>query len=328
MSGILICTSIVNGTVSKPSKEVLGMGRKIAEKTGDPVSAALLGAAVSDFVQELIISGADSVYTCESDNLAEYHANNTFLKALQDIVAKVDPGIIIFPGEAFGMELAPRLAHRLGAGVVTDCIDYDVQGDTICFIKPVYGSKAMARMRITTPVAVVSVRPRTQDPFEADSSRSGESIAVESALETVLPETKTVERVEEEVVECSLEDANVVVSGGRGLKDAESFEQLRELARMLNGAVGATRVAVDQALVPPSCQIGLTGKIVAPDVYFAIGISGASQHIAGMSNSKYVVAINSDPEAPIFSISNVGVVDDYRTVLPTVIDELKKQLSK
>jgi electron transfer flavoprotein alpha subunit len=183
-------------------------------------------------------------------------------------------------------------------------------------------------MRITTPVAVVSVRPRTQDPFEEDSSRSGESIAVESALESVLPETKTVERVEEEIVECALEDANVVVSGGRGLKDAESFEQLRELASMLNGAVGATRVAVDQALVPPSCQIGLTGKIVAPDVYFAIGISGASQHIAGMSNSKYVVAINSDPDAPIFSISNVGVVDDYRIVLPTVIDELKKQLSK
>lgn len=327
MSGILICTSIVNGTVSKPTKEVLGMGRKIAEKTGDPVSAALLGAEVSDFIQELIISGADSVYTCESDTLADFHAN-VYLQALQDIVAKAEPGIILFPGESFGMELAPRLAHRLGAGVVTDCIDYDVQGDATVFIKPVYGSKAMARMRITTPVAVVSVRPRTQDPFEEDSSRSGESIAVESALETVLPETKTVERVEEEVVECSLEDANVVVSGGRGLKDAESFEQLRELASMLNGAVGATRVAVDQALVPPSCQIGLTGKIVAPDVYFAIGISGASQHIAGMSNSKYVVAINSDPDAPIFSISNVGVVDDYRIVLPTVIDELKKQLSK
>jgi electron transfer flavoprotein alpha subunit len=327
MSGILICTSIVNGTVSKPTKEVLGMGRKIAETTGDPVSVALLGAAVSDFIQELIISGADSVYTCESDNLAEFHAN-VYLKTLQDIVAKVNPGIILFPGEAFGMELAPRLAYRLGAGVVTDCIDYDVQGDATVFIKPVYGSKAMARMRITTPVAVVSVRPRTQDPFEGDSSRSGESIAVESALESVLPEIKIVEQVDEEVVECALEDANVVVSGGRGLKDAESFEQLRELAGMLNGAVGATRVAVDQSLVPPSCQIGLTGKIVAPDVYFAIGISGASQHIAGMSNSKYIVAINSDPDAPIFSISNAGVVDDYRSVLPTVIDELKKQLSK
>jgi len=144
----------------------------------------------------------------------------------------------------------------------------------------------------------------------------------------IQPETKTIERIEEEVVECTLEDANIVVSGGRGLKDSESFEQLRDLAKLLNGAVGASRVAVDQALVPPSCQIGLTGKIVAPDVYFAIGISGASQHIAGMSGSKYIVAINSDPEAPIFGISNVGVVDDYRNVLPTIVEELRSHLNR
>ena len=327
MSGILICASIANNTISTPTKEVIGMGRKIAEKTGDPVSVALLGADASSFPQELIISGADRVFVCENEKLAEFHAN-VYLKVLQDIVAKADPTVIIFPGEAAGLELAPRLAHRLGAGVVTDCIDFEIKDGTVIFTKPVYGSKAMARLKVTTPIAVATVRPRTQDMFPADQGRTGETVVVDSALDDIQPETKTIERIEEEVVECTLEDANIVVSGGRGLKDSESFEQLRALARMLNGAVGASRVAVDQALVPPTCQIGLTGKIVAPDVYFAIGISGASQHIAGMSGSKYIVAVNSDPEAPIFSISNVGVVDDYRNVLPTIIDELRSRLNR
>lgn len=327
MSGILICASIANNMVSMPTREVIGMGRKIAEKTGDPVSVALLGADVSPFTQELIRSGADRVFVCEHEKLAEFHAN-VYLKALQRIVSEADPTVILFPGEAAGLELAPRLGHRLKAGVITDSLDFEIQDNGIVFTKPVYGSKAMARLRAATPIVVATVRPRTQDPFAADETRAGETIRVESALDDIQPETKTIERVEEEVVECTLEDANIVVSGGRGLKDSESFEQLRALAKILNGAVGASRVAVDQAMVPPSCQIGLTGKIVAPDVYFAIGISGASQHIAGMSGSKYIVAVNSDPEAPIFSISNVGVVEDYRNVLPTIISELRSRLSR
>lgn len=327
MSGILICASIVNNTISMPTREVIGMGRKIAEQTGDQVSVALLGADVSPFPQELIRSGADRVYVCENENLAEFHAN-IYLKALQDIVAKAEPSIVIFPAESAGMELAPRLAHRLKAGIVSDCIGCEVKDGAAVFTKPVYGSKAMAQLKVTSPVAIVTVRPRTQEALAEDPGRSGETIAVDSALAGIQPETTTIERVEEEVVECSLEDANIVVSGGRGLKDSESFEELRSLAKILNGAVGASRVAVDQALVPPTCQIGLTGKIVAPDVYFAFGISGASQHIAGMSGSKYIVAINSDPEAPIFSISNVGVVEDYRNVLPTIIEELRSRLNR
>ena len=223
--------------------------------------------------------------------------------------------------------MAPRLSYRLKGGLVTDCIGFEVRDDAVIFTKPVYGSKALARMRVSSPTALVTVRPRTQEPFGPDQNRKGEVVAVQTALEEIQPETRIVERVEEEVFECTLEEANVVVSGGRGMKEPESFGQLRELATLLNGAMGATRVAVDQGMVPPSCQIGLTGKIVAPEVYFAVGISGASQHIAGMSGSKYIVAINSDPDAPIFSISNVGVVEDYRNVMPTLIDELRKALA-
>lgn len=327
MPGLLVTSSIVCDAVSMPTREVLGMARAIAAKTGEPVSAALLGAGVSSLTQGLIKAGADSVYVCDNEKLGEFHAN-VYLKILLDIAATVNPRIIIFPGEAAAMELAPRLAHRLKGGLVTDCIGFEVQDDAVIFTKPVYGSKALARMRVTSPTALVTVRPRTQEPFRPDQNRKGDVVAVQTALEEIQPETRTVERVEEEVVECTLEEANVVVSGGRGMKDPESFQQLRELATLLNGAMGATRVAVDQGMVPPSCQIGLTGKIVAPDVYFAVGISGASQHIAGMSGSKYIVAINSDPEAPIFSISNVGVVEDYRNVLPTLIDELRKVLSR
>ena len=326
MPGILIYTSIINGSVSMPTKEVLGMARAIARKTGDSVTAALVGAGVSDLASELIASGADQVCICEDVKLGEFCAN-LYLKAFEVIVEKVAPRIVLIPGEANGTDIAPRLAQRIKGGLVTDCIAYEVSGDTVIYTKPVYGSKALARIRISTPISLVTVRPRTQDVYPQAADRSGETIQLDLALDSCPPETRTIERMEEEVLEYTLEEANVVVSGGRGLQNAEAFEQLRELAGLLNGAVGATRVAVDQALVPPSCQIGLTGKIVAPDVYFAIGLSGASQHIAGMSGSKYVVAINNDEDAPIFDISNVGVVEDFRNVLPVLIAELKKHFS-
>ncbi|MDF1592440.1 MAG: electron transfer flavoprotein subunit alpha/FixB family protein [Desulfobacterales bacterium] len=326
MPGILVYASIVCDAVSMPTREILGAARGVAAKTGEPVSAALLGSGISSLTQDLIEAGADSVHVCDNEKLWEFHAN-AYLKVLADIAASVNPRMIIFPGEAAAIELAPRLAHRLKGGLITDCIGFEVREDAVIFTKPVYGSKALARMRVDGPTALVTVRPRTQEPFGPDQNRKGDVVTVETALGDIAPETRTVERVEEEVFECILEEANVVVSGGRGMKDPESFQQLRELATLLNGAMGATRVAVDQGMVPPSCQIGLTGKIVAPEVYFAVGISGASQHIAGMSGSKYIVAINSDPDAPIFSISNVGVVEDYRNVMPTLIDELRKALA-
>jgi electron transfer flavoprotein alpha subunit len=326
MSAILVYTSIINRSVSMPTKEVLGMARAIARKTGDSVTAALVGADVSDLASELIACGADQVCICEHVKLSEFCAN-LYLKAFEAIVEKVSPRIVLIPGEATGTDIAPRLAQRIKGGLITDCIEYEVSGDTVIYTKPVYGSKALARIRITTPIALVTVRPRTQDVYPEAADRAGETIQLELPLDSCPPEMRTIERMEEEVVECALEEANVVVSGGRGLQDAEAFEQLRELAGLLNGAVGASRVAVDQALVPPSCQIGLTGKIVAPDVYFAIGLSGASQHIAGMSASKYIVAINNDEDAPIFDISNVGVVEDFRNVLPVLIAELKKHFS-
>ncbi len=196
MPGILVYTSIVCDMVSMPTKEVLGMGRAIAEKTGETVSAALLGAEVSSLTQDLIEAGADAVYITQNDKLSEFKTN-IYLKALEDVVAKAQPRLILFPGEAAAMELAPRLAQRLTAGVVTDCIEYEVQGDTVIFTKPVYGSKALARMRVISPVAVVTVRPRTQGPISVDKGRTGESIPVDGRV--VVEDHKLIHVDEEEV---------------------------------------------------------------------------------------------------------------------------------
>jgi len=310
-----------------PTLEVLGMARKIADKTGAQIAVALLGAEVSSFHRELIGSGADVVYVTENKDLADYQAN-IYVRAFGNIVERIKPDLIIFPGDGTGKDLAPRVAYGLKSGLVMDCIDFEVEGKDFTFIKPVYGGKAIARMKVTTPVALITVRPKTQEPFPRDMNRTGDQIIVEAEFASPLLDTKVLERIEEEGEEINLEDSEVVVSGGRGLGNSESFKQLRHLAKILNGAVGASRPAVDQGWIAPSCQVGQTGKIVTPSVYFAIGISGASQHLAGMIGSKFIVAINRDPEAPILKIANLGIVDDYREVLPTLIDELSRITGK
>jgi electron transfer flavoprotein alpha subunit len=308
------------------SREVLGMARRIADQTGDQVAAALVGADIASLTPELAASGADVVYLSESEFLTEFQAK-VYLKVFQDIGEVAQPHTILFPADAIGMDLAPRLAYRLGAGLVTDCVDFAIRDGRCIFIKPVYGGKALAHLRVTTPVALATVRPRTQEPFPADTRRIPERVIVAPQIESIPREATVTDRIEEEGEEVNLEDAKVVVSGGRGMGSSEAFRQLKKLAKILGGAVGASRTAVDAGWVPSSHQVGQTGKIVAPDIYFAVGISGSSQHIAGMGGSKIIVAINRDPEAPILRIANLGVIEDYRNVLPALIDEFSKILN-
>ena len=303
------------------------MARKIAGKTGDSVAAALIGANVSSLVQEVAGAGADKVYVSAHEALAEFHPS-IYLKVFQDMLDKAKPILVIFPGDEIGLDLAPRLAHRLGAGLITDCIDAEIQDGSMIFTKPVYGGKALARMKSHAPVTVLTVRQRTQEPCPPDAGRTAEAVTVEAQIEATPRETTLTKRIEEQREDIALEDAKVVVSGGRGLGGPEPFAELKKVAKLLGGAVGASRVAVDSGWMPPSHQVGQTGKIVAPGLYIAIGISGASQHLAGMSGSKVILAINSDPEAPIFKVANLGVVEDYRNIIPTLVAELTKALSK
>lgn len=303
------------------------MARNIAGKRGGSVAVALVGANVSSLTQESAHSGADKVYVTTHEALAEFDPG-FYLKCLEKIIESVKPNLVLFPADEKVLDLAPRLAHRLRAGLVTDCVGVEIQEGSIVATKPVYGGKALATMKVHTPVAVLTVRQRTQEPFLQDPARSAKVFTVDPPAASFIPEMALIKRIEEERQEIGLEGAKVVVSGGRGLGGPEPFDELRKMAKLLGGAVGASRAAVDAGWMPPSHQVGQTGKIVAPGIYFAIAISGASQHLAGMSGSKVIVAINVDPEAPIFKVANLGIVDDYRNVLPTLIAQLTKILSK
>lgn len=309
------------GAPTAAARELLGAARRLADATSGFVTAAAMGAAAGA-AKALIALGADKVLTLGHETLAQPDGE-AYAAAAETACKHVGDGLVLVPGDRLGWEIAPRLAHRLGAGLVTDALELNVEDGRLVAVKPVYGGKARAKMAVRTPSQVVLVRARTQTPAEPDPSRTG---VVESLdFSPPPPRVRVVEyRQADAAGAVRLEDAKVVVSGGRGLGGPEPFADLAELARLLGGAVGASLAAVDAGWAPPHMQVGQTGKSVSPDLYIAVGISGASQHIAGMSGSKTIVAINKDPEAPIFRVAHFGVVADYREVLPALIEEVRR----
>ena len=319
MNVVVIGWGVDGGGPASAVREVLGGARRLADASGGQVIAGALGAA-AQAAQGMIAHGADRVLTVEG--LPEGDAD-AYVAAAEAVCRQAGAGLVLLPGDRFGWEVGPRLAHRLGAGIVTDCVGISWDSGRFVMTKPVYGGKAMARLVVRTPVQVALVRVRTMEPLEPDASRSGtvEALSVSAPGGRV----KLLERKQEESRgQVRLEDARVVVSGGRGLGGPEPFKLLEEIAQVLGGAVGASLAAVDAGWASPQQQVGQTGKTVAPDVYIAVGISGASQHIAGMSGSKTIVAINKDPEAPIFRVAHLGVVADYKEVLPAFLAELRR----
>ncbi len=220
------------------------------------------------------------------------------------------------------MDLGPRLAFALKAGLTTDAVALEMKAGALACTKPIYGGNAMAVYVSKGTPALATVRPGAGDPAAPDASRSGETVSVE--VEAPSARLSLGEKVLEEGEDIRLEEAKVIVSGGRGLGGAEGFEQLRELARLLGGAVGASRPPVDAGWWPSTQQVGITGKIVSPEVYVAVAISGSSQHLSGMSDSRVIVAINKDPEAYIFKVSDYGVVGEWQQVLPGLSSRIKE----
>ena len=232
---------------------------------------------------------------------------------------------------SMGRDLAPRLAFRLGTGLTTDCLELSIDPDTKLMLqtKPVYGGNALSIVVCEeTRPQMATVRPKSMDPLGRDDSRKGEVITFDAGLDESIIRVKFIEKVEEEVVGVKLEDADVVVVGGRGMGGPEPFAQLEELAKLLGGAVGASRPPCDSGWVPTTWQVGLTGKMVTPTLYIGVALSGASQHLAGCSGSKTMVAINKDPEANIFKVCQFGIVGDYKKVLPPFVDKVKELLAK
>ncbi|MED0703868.1 MULTISPECIES: electron transfer flavoprotein subunit alpha/FixB family protein [Aeribacillus] len=301
------------------SFEALAAGKIISE--GGEVVAGLIGENVRTLANDMIYYGADRVVIVEDEKL-KYYSPDGYSQAVMAIIDSEKPDAIIFGHTALGKDLSPKIAAKLNAGLISDATAVEIVGGNVVFTRPIYSGKAFEKKIITDGIIFATVRPNNIPPLEKNESRSGEvaSISVEiKDLRTIVREV--VQNAAEGV---DLSEAKVIVAGGRGVKSAEGFEPLKELASVLGGAVGASRGACDANYCDYSLQIGQTGKVVTPDLYIACGISGAIQHLAGMSNSKVIVAINKDPEANIFNVADYGIVGDLFEVVPMLMEEFKK----
>jgi len=326
--GVLICGEISEGYLSPITIELLGIGHSLADQLGQNIHAVLIGSGVdTKLAQDCIYFGANTVYVMDDPILKDYLIDS-YVAALERLTRDLKPDILLFGQTSMGRDVAPRLAYRLNTGVTLDCIELLIDRETKLMhqTKPVYGGNANAIYVCQTKPQIASIRPKTMSPPERDESRKGKIIPFAPDIEATAVRGKLLERVKEQAVGIKLEDANVVVCGGRGIGGPEGFEQLKELARLLNGAVGASRPPCEHEWVPDHWQVGLTGKIVSPKLYIGVALSGSSQHLSGISGSKNIVAINKDPEANIFSVAHYGVVGDYRNVLPAFIEKCKDKL--
>jgi len=320
MAGILVLAEHNSGELIGLSTEMLGAARRLAGQLGEKVIALSLGTNAGQAAKSAISYGADSALTIENSALDEY-TGDAWAAALQAASSEASPSVVLIGQTMVGRDLAPRFAVRAGTAVAMDCIDLSVDGGRLVMTRPVFGGNAHAAYTSKTTPAVATVRMKSQEPLEADASRSGE---VKALSVQVSSRAKIVGREEVKAEGIRLEDAKVVVSGGRGLGGPEGFEPLNDLAKVLGGAVGASRAVVDLGWVPVSIQVGLTGKVVTPDLYIAVGISGASQHLAGITGVKNIVGINKDKDADIFKVSRYGAVADWKPFLIAFIEECRR----
>jgi len=327
--GILVCGELADGKLASITTELLGCGRKLADDLKEDLSCLLASDAVGGASKEAIAFGADKVYVVEHPALKEYQADS-YMQVAEKLVKEISPRTILVGQTSMGRDLAPRLAFRLGTSLTTDCLDLSIDPGTKLLVqtRPVYGGNAQAIFTSEFMPQMATVRTKAMSPLERDDSRKGEVIPTKVDIDTSKVRAKILETVKEEAVGIKLEDAPVIVSGGRGIGGPEPFQTtLKELADLLHGAVGASRPPADNGWVPEAVHIGLTGKIVAPDIYIAIAISGASQHTAGCTGSKHIIAINKDPEANIFREAELGVVGKYEEVVPALTNKLKELLA-
>jgi electron transfer flavoprotein alpha subunit len=324
--GVLICGEIAGGQLAPVTIELLGVGRKLADDLGEELSILLMGDKAGSLGQDAIAYGADNVYTAEDSALNEYNSD-AYTQVAANLCKRVLPSIMLFGHTDIGCDLSPRLNGRLGGGLSMECMALAIDPATKLLVstRPVFGGNAVATMvsKAARP-QMATMRAKTAPPAERNDSRQGKVVPVEDKLDASALKVKVVEKIKEEVTGVKLEDAEVVVSGGRGMGNAQDFAKLRELADILGGAVGGTRVACDEGWAPATLQVGQSGKVVSPKLYIAVGLSGAMAHIAGCLGSKYIVAINKDKEANIFNVAHFGIVGDWKEVLPALTAKFKE----
>jgi electron transfer flavoprotein alpha subunit len=318
--GVLVHCEVAGGRLAPVAAEILGAGSRLAAELGAELSAVIIGSDVGGPAREAIAFGADKVYVVDDPSLKDFAAE-PYLAAVEKVIQQALPAIILLGQTSSGRDLAPWLAFRLNTGATMDCLALEIDPATkrLLMTRPVYGGNAQAVQVCRTDPQIAAVRPRAMTPLARDEARQGQVINVAAGIDRASLRVKVMERKIEPAAGARLEDARVVVAGGRGIGGAEGFRQLEELAGLLHGAVGATRPPCDAGWIPNSRQIGITGKIVSPDLYIAVALSGASQHLSGFFSSRVVVAINKDPEANIFKVARYGIVADWKAVLPALI---------
>ncbi len=323
-NNILIIAQTHDGSLRKVSYELVTVAKEIAKGLGGSVQAVVVGSNVSSSAEALAKSGVSQVYLADDPSLQNF-APEVYATLLASIVRQAQPALVLIGASGWGKEVSARVAAKLDWGLATDCIAYQVENGSLIFKRPIYAGKAIATVKPESLPIMVSIRPNIFPPAEANSAPAPiEKVSVQADA----PRARVVEKVKgEQTAEVDLAEAKVIVSGGRGVKGPEGFEPVRALAKTLGAAVGASRAATDAGWVDYSKQVGQTGKTVAPNLYIACGISGAIQHLAGMSSSKVIVAINKDPDAPIFKVADYGIVGDLFQVVPALDEEFKKLLA-
>jgi electron transfer flavoprotein alpha subunit len=291
------------------------------------LAAVVMGAGKDGLAPEIFAYGASKVYFLENPAFDKYSTQD-YAFALASLAQKVSPEVILFPATSQGKDLAPRLAAKLGVSLASDCTKIVVKNGKLEFTRPIFAGKALLSFTLKSTPNVATLRPNVFSLGES-GTQQGELVKESIALPAEQPKARVVEILQERGGEMDVSEADIIISGGRGMKGPENFGLLSELSSIIpRSAVGASRSAVDSGWIGHQHQVGQTGKTVSPNLYMAFGISGAIQHLAGMSSSKYIVAVNKDPEAPIFKVADYGIVGDLFEVIPRLKDELKKILAE
>jgi electron transfer flavoprotein alpha subunit len=313
-NGVLILADVADGQVTPITGELVGAAQRL---NAGPVSAMLLGSGIAGLAAQ--ITGVDKVYVVDNPALAEY-TNDGYTQAAAAVVDQADPAVVLLGQTSAGRDLGPALAYKLGTAVAMDTIALEMKDGKLHATRPAYGGNARAVNSFATTPAVATVRPKSQDA--AQGGDAGAVVNVDFTPGDI--RTNVTDRKVATAEGVRLEDADVVVTGGRGLGGPEGFEGIEELAHLLGGAVGCSRAVADLGWRPVAEQVGLTGKVVSPTMYIAVAVSGASQHMAGCSGAKNIIAINKDADANIFKAARFGIVADYKVALPAVIEAVKK----
>ncbi|UCG04703.1 MAG: FAD-binding protein [Candidatus Heimdallarchaeota archaeon] len=324
---VWVFAEIKDGKIRNVTYELLGKARQLAVELGQKVCAVLLGRDVKKLCKDLSAYGADKIFVAEDDSLEQYYTD-PFTSVLVGLISKHEPNIVIYPATKIGRDLAPRVAATLEVGLTADCTGLSIQNGRLLQTRPAFGGNIMADIISVTRPQMATVRPNVMKKGSPYKDRTAEIVEIPVRIDR-----KGIRTIIKEIIGMKssdavpLDEADIIVSGGRGIGSKENFKIIEDLAGVLEAAVGASRSAVDLGWKPKSFQVGQSGTTVSPKIYIACGISGKIQHLVGMSGSDIIIAINKDPEAPIFNVADYGIVGDLNKVVPALTEALRKELA-